>query len=220
MTQLHSIYPLIVIFTILVLWYQISRFPINSINNVVGKKRDEYFDGVWDFRRDANNLLLSDTQCDLAFPGLFKEIDRSVKNRKSNHVSLKEIDDIKISNGYVRGMIHNQQVSIDIIFNHPSLKTNRLYSALHHSAKWNFLLSRICNDLSTSPRHPHISRIPSKHRVHLPHRRYRASLTTMGVLSQKRRPRSLAYARLRILVMARNEDRCVPRSTTQSCCDG
>ena len=68
------------------------------------------FDGVWDFERDANNLLLSDAQCDAAFPSLFQEIDRAVEHRRHKHVTKKDLDNIEISNGYVRGMIYNQQV--------------------------------------------------------------------------------------------------------------
>lgn len=68
------------------------------------------FDGQWDFERDARNLLMNDTQCDLAFPDLFREIDRAVDSRKNNHVTLKEIDAIVPIRGYNRVMIYDNQV--------------------------------------------------------------------------------------------------------------
>lgn len=122
--HLPIVYPTIAVFTLVILWLQFSRSSIHPINSPGGKHRVEYFNGVWNFERDANNLLLSERQCDLAFPGLFKEVDRSVKHRKDNHVSLSEIDNIKISNGYVRGMIYNQQVSIQLLCYQPGMRTN------------------------------------------------------------------------------------------------
>jgi hypothetical protein len=54
--------------------------------------------------------MLTDTQCDQAFPGLFKEIDRAVEHRRNKAITMQEIDDIVPSNGYVRAMIYEQQV--------------------------------------------------------------------------------------------------------------
>lgn len=68
------------------------------------------FDGQWDFKRDARNLLMNDTQCDSAFPDLFKEIDRAVDSRNINHITLKEIDAIVPIRGYNRVMIYDNQV--------------------------------------------------------------------------------------------------------------
>lgn len=68
------------------------------------------FDGKWNFTRDSHNLLLTDNQCDVAFPGLFEEVERPLESRRSNRISLKEIDSIKPRDGYVRCILYNQRV--------------------------------------------------------------------------------------------------------------
>ncbi|RFU24427.1 hypothetical protein B7463_g11911, partial [Scytalidium lignicola] len=55
---------------------------------------------------------MNDTHCNLAFPGLFKEIDRAVELRKNHHVTLKEIDAISPIRGYNRVMIYDNQLYI------------------------------------------------------------------------------------------------------------
>jgi hypothetical protein len=73
-----------------------------------GKHR---FDGAWNYERDRDNLLLTQEQCDQAFPDLFAEIDRASEARSSNPISIKELDSITPRNGYIRAMIYDQQVS-------------------------------------------------------------------------------------------------------------
>jgi hypothetical protein len=68
------------------------------------------FDGRWNFTRDARNLMMNDTQCDLAFPDLFKEIDRAVESRKNRRISLKDVDSVQPIKGYTRAMIYDNQV--------------------------------------------------------------------------------------------------------------
>lgn len=68
------------------------------------------FDGTWNFTRDARNLKLSETQCKQAFPNLYVEIDRAVEDRRSNHVTLKETDEMAKGEGFIRAMIYDQQV--------------------------------------------------------------------------------------------------------------
>jgi hypothetical protein len=68
------------------------------------------FDGHWNFTRDARNLLMNDAQCSLAFPDLFKEIDRAVELRKEKPITLKEIEAIVPIRGYNRAMIYDNQV--------------------------------------------------------------------------------------------------------------
>lgn len=71
-----------------------------------------YFDGRWNFTRDANNLLLTDSQCDAAFPGLYEEIERPAQLRKDRHITLKEINGIVPRNGYIRCLIYDQKVRL------------------------------------------------------------------------------------------------------------
>ena len=54
--------------------------------------------------------MLDSQQCDLAFPGLFEEVDRPVNARMHNPITFEEIDTMPKQNGYVRVMIYNQQV--------------------------------------------------------------------------------------------------------------
>lgn len=68
------------------------------------------FDGNWTYTRDYRNLFLTQRQCDAAFPGLFEEVERPVKLRKSNKITLKELDDTPALNGFIRAMIYDQQV--------------------------------------------------------------------------------------------------------------
>ena len=72
--------------------------------------RANSFDGRWDPQRDSKNLMLSDEQCDQAFPGLFEEAERPVHERRGRNITLEEVDAITPVNGYVRAMIVDQEV--------------------------------------------------------------------------------------------------------------
>ncbi|KAK5062932.1 hypothetical protein LTR84_005008 [Exophiala bonariae] len=48
----------------------------------------------------------------MAFPGLFEEVERSVKNRRGSPIIVSELDKIPKRNGYVRAMIFNQQLYV------------------------------------------------------------------------------------------------------------
>lgn len=76
----------------------------------VAGERIATFNGKWDYHRDQDNLLLDLGQCDAAFPDLFDEIKRPMKDRWSRRITLQEIDSIEPKNGYVRAMIFDQQV--------------------------------------------------------------------------------------------------------------
>ncbi|ATZ52635.1 hypothetical protein BCIN_08g02930 [Botrytis cinerea B05.10] len=70
------------------------------------------FDGTWNYTRDYRNLFLTQEQCDVAFPGLFEEVERPVKLRKNKKVTKKELDDTPALNGFIRAMIFDQQLYI------------------------------------------------------------------------------------------------------------
>ncbi|KAI9047234.1 hypothetical protein LZ554_008688 [Drepanopeziza brunnea f. sp. 'monogermtubi'] len=70
------------------------------------------FDGTWNYTRDARNLMLSEAQCKQAFPNFYHEIDRAVEDRRSNHVTLKETDEMSMGEGYIRAMIYDQQLYV------------------------------------------------------------------------------------------------------------
>lgn len=67
----------------------------------------------WEFAvgRDANNHGLSEEQCLAAFPKLFVEVDKAGEARENNSVKYKELDELVVEDGMVRGMIYNGEVS-------------------------------------------------------------------------------------------------------------
>ncbi|KAJ5960644.1 CAZyme family GT90 [Penicillium vulpinum] len=56
--------------------------------------------------------MLTQDQCDQAFPDLYAELDRARDDRKSRLISLKDIDAIPARNGYIRAMIYDQQLYV------------------------------------------------------------------------------------------------------------
>ena len=97
--------------TTLFVWYETrsySPFSLPVTQGAVDHRTG--FDGTWNYMRDRNNLLLNRDQCQLAFPGLFEEVDRAVGSRRHNRISLGELDAIEPKNGYVRAMIYDQEV--------------------------------------------------------------------------------------------------------------
>lgn len=75
-----------------------------------GAKAATSFDGNWNPARDSLNLLLNDDQCTAAFSDLFADINRAIEDRGGMQVSVAELERVPRINGYVRGMIYNQQV--------------------------------------------------------------------------------------------------------------
>ena len=69
------------------------------------------FNGTWDWQRDGKNFVLNEGQCEQAFPGLFDEVRRAVRDRQGKRITLEEVDRIEPVNGYIRGMIHEHEVS-------------------------------------------------------------------------------------------------------------
>lgn len=67
----------------------------------------------WHFEteRDANSYGLTSDQCDIAFPGLFKEIDTMVQRRRSKPITEEELTRKKWPAGTIRVLVWDQQVS-------------------------------------------------------------------------------------------------------------
>lgn len=85
------------------------------------------FNGSWNYERDRDNWLLSQGQCDQAFPDLFADIDRARDARSAKPITLEELDSIEPRNGYIRAMIYDQQVSLQHI-NQPRPRRTRTRS--------------------------------------------------------------------------------------------
>jgi hypothetical protein len=73
-------------------------------------RRRKPFNGKWNYKRDAENLMLDSRQCEQAFPGLFLEVERAVKVSSYSNITVDIIDSVPRQNGYVRAMIYDQQV--------------------------------------------------------------------------------------------------------------
>jgi hypothetical protein len=65
----------------------------------------------FDTERDANNYGLTSDQCDIAFPDLFKEIDKVVQRRRSKPITKAELTREKWPAGTIRVLVWDQQVS-------------------------------------------------------------------------------------------------------------
>jgi hypothetical protein len=118
------------------------------------------FDGQWNFTRDARNLQMNDTQCDVAFPDLFMEIDRAVEWRKNHHISLREIDSVRPMKGYNRVMIYDNQVGDCYISNTARNAANS--AALCYLGRQKSQFPRPSNLPRPSPRNPHLPRSSPK----------------------------------------------------------
>ena len=81
--------------------------------------------------------MLNQAQCDKAFPELFHDIERAVKDRNGKQITKEEIDGIEPKNGYVRGMIYDQQVCLS--------KRHELYEPGLSQLQLTHLLPALCN---------------------------------------------------------------------------
>ncbi|KAJ5384299.1 CAZyme family GT90 [Penicillium concentricum] len=115
--RLAGLLPCILLVIGLYIYYQPEPRPLTH-NGVLDKfpakkpNREQLFDGSWDYQRDRDNLMLTQVQCDQAFPDLYAELDRARDDRKSRPISLKELDAIPARNGYIRAMIYDQQLYV------------------------------------------------------------------------------------------------------------
>lgn len=68
----------------------------------------------FDYKRDGKNYGLTEEQCNVAFPELFKEIDRAVEHRKEKwgEITLDEVEVGWRGDGIVRAMIHDNQLYV------------------------------------------------------------------------------------------------------------
>lgn len=121
-------------------------------------------DENWNFKRDARNLLMNETQCDLAFPDLFKDIDRAVASRQSNRITLKEIDETEKVRGYTRAIIYDQNVWYP--FQKHAANNTAKTPALHYRRRSRCQLSRLGDAPRPPSRDCYFPRTSPKHRIH------------------------------------------------------
>lgn len=113
--------PLVVIIPCLLLVlglfiFQRPRRRVPPVRSPLSQPHGQHqFDGSWNYQRDRDNLLFTQGQCDQAFPDLFVDIDRARDARSSYPITVQELDSITPRNGYIRAMIHDQQVSLGFL---------------------------------------------------------------------------------------------------------
>lgn len=64
----------------------------------------------FDWQRDGGKYGLSENQCDIAFPGLWKDIELALEHRSGANVTIQELDDSMEGEGAIRCMIWDGQV--------------------------------------------------------------------------------------------------------------
>ena len=103
----------VVFSTLSLFWLFQGSVPAPSIPFGTSQRSGELrrFDGTWDYARDRNNLLLTQGQCEQAFPGLFGEVERANNVWKAQGgVTEETLDSVKGMNGYTRAMVFDQKV--------------------------------------------------------------------------------------------------------------
>lgn len=65
---------------------------------------------AFDWQRDGGKYGLSENQCDVAFPGLWKDLDLALERRNGVNVTMAELDDNMEGEGAIRCMIIDGQV--------------------------------------------------------------------------------------------------------------
>lgn len=99
----------------------ITSTPVASVDENVRQKGDSSTsmdetlprENEWRFTfgHDDGDRALDDQDCDTSFPGLFEEISRASQFRGYRVILLEELESIKISNGMVRAIIFNREVT-------------------------------------------------------------------------------------------------------------
>ena len=88
-----------------------SVIPTRPSRPVSQKNKGWKFDSA----RDARAYNLDAEQCQIAFPGLFAEIDRGVEARNGRgNITAEEMDISDRDNGALHGMILDQQVRVAV----------------------------------------------------------------------------------------------------------
>ena len=115
----------------------------------------------WDFRRDAKRLVLDGQECEGFFPGLFQEVDRMVRSRVKKHVTLKELDAVKLLNGNIRVMLYDQEVNDTVQASYrQSLSTQ---TVVCHCGRGRHLLSWPRHSSRNTPRRQLLTRASTEH---------------------------------------------------------
>lgn len=96
-------------------WSQVSEIvqkytPTESSSHLKPLSQDGQ--PTWEYPRDRNRLQMPLDQCDAAFPGLFKEIERAQGFWRATGITKEDLDSAPVENGYTRAMIYDNQLYI------------------------------------------------------------------------------------------------------------
>jgi hypothetical protein len=95
-------------------WLAGSGSALDNVYGMVSDKVREHGDlGDWDYARDAHNTSMSRRRCQVVFPGLYAEIDRSrlqFTAGPASRITPEDLDDIEMSDGRVRAGIMDGKV--------------------------------------------------------------------------------------------------------------
>ena len=121
----------------------------------------------FDSARDANSYSLDAEQCNIAFPGLFKEIERSVAMQKTlGKITSKQLNISERDRGALRGMIIDQRVC-PVSNDNGNRNNNANSSALHSGGNHISQRVRRVSGAGDSARHQqgthYIARAAAKH---------------------------------------------------------
>ncbi|KAI9754953.1 MAG: RNA helicase required for poly(A+) mRNA export [Chaenotheca gracillima] len=98
-----------------------------------GMKSLPWFDGFWNTTRDGKNRMLTDSECDLAFPGLYDDIERSVTLAQWSKISKKKLDKVDMIVGMIRGFLYDQQLFVNSTGPLYHSRTEAVLHALHRA---------------------------------------------------------------------------------------
>ncbi|KAF2192674.1 hypothetical protein K469DRAFT_621220 [Zopfia rhizophila CBS 207.26] len=82
-----------------------QSFPVNATS-----EEDEQW--TFSYRRDGSNYALDEDQCQVAFPGLYEDIERAKGVRGRNKITEQELSSFKLTKGMVRAMIFNGELYV------------------------------------------------------------------------------------------------------------
>jgi hypothetical protein len=122
------------------------------------------FNGTWDPLRDSRNLMLTASQCQIAFSDLTHEIDRAAKHRSNSRITPEELHKLSAQDGSYRAIIYENEVCLVLFQRNLSTLLGKI--ALYTREAWYERRdAKFRNYASNPPRHGHFTRTPPQYRI-------------------------------------------------------
>ena len=89
-----------------------SKYDCSQCLAGIEETKDQVVDATWkfDWRRDGEKFGLSESQCDAAFPGLWRDMELALEKRNGVNVTMEELDQAMEGEGAIRCMIYDGKV--------------------------------------------------------------------------------------------------------------